>query len=282
MSARRHPPISIIIPVYNGERYLRKTLLSAAAQTYPNLEIVIVDDASQDGSAQIISEFAWETASALALSNETNMGFCKSVNRGVAACRGELFLTLGQDDLLPSNHLEKMLEERRDGFSFIHCNATIIDGSGTPMQPCASDLGEHKGTINYRLAQFNCISSTGLVVNKQRFVEVGGFDERYRNYGEWLLWIRLADRGPVYFCSTTRALYRRHETNLTTEIFGRDVAKDLELRRYFRHCQREALRSRSLHLQARASLRLLFVFRMLARRLRTARRVFQRKWAAPQ
>ena len=83
------------------------------------------------------------------------------------------------------------------------------------------------------------IYSPGLMINKTYFEKVNGFDERFKMYGEWSLWIKLASIGKVKYNLNTRAYYRRHDTNITNTFKNYEVAK--ELNNYFNYCHSMAL-----------------------------------------
>lgn len=96
------PLVSIIIPCWNAECYVGEAIESALAQTYPNVEVIVIDDGSTDGSLEVIQSFGerirWET--------EPNRGACAARNRGIALARGKLIQFLDADDLLYPRKLE--------------------------------------------------------------------------------------------------------------------------------------------------------------------------------
>lgn len=98
------PLVSIIIPCWNAECYVGEAIESALAQTYPNVEVIVIDDGSTDGSLEVIKSFGdrirWETG--------PNQGACAARNRGIALARGELIQFLDADDLLYPDKLARM------------------------------------------------------------------------------------------------------------------------------------------------------------------------------
>ena len=96
------PLVSIIIPVHNAEKYIAKTIDSALNQTWPNIEIIIVDDGSTDNSLIITKQFACERLTILA---EQNQGACKARNKGLQIVRGDFIQFLDADDLLSPNKI---------------------------------------------------------------------------------------------------------------------------------------------------------------------------------
>src|SRR3989442_14959767 len=89
------PSVSVVIPVYNGERYLVDAIQSVLDQTYQNFEVIVVDDGSTDGSAAVAKRFG----EAIRFVHQANGGVCKARNTGIAAARGGYLAFLDQDDL---------------------------------------------------------------------------------------------------------------------------------------------------------------------------------------
>ena len=96
------PKVSIIIPVYNGEKYLRETIESCVKQNYDNLEIIIIDDCSKDNSKNIALSF--KNSNISYSQNINNLGINTTINNGIKSSKGDYVLGLGQDDILPHNH----------------------------------------------------------------------------------------------------------------------------------------------------------------------------------
>jgi glycosyltransferase involved in cell wall biosynthesis len=114
------PLISIIIPCFNGERFVGEAIQSALNQTYPNKEVIVVDDGSTDGSIGVLKSYGdaifWETG--------PNRGACTARNRGIEIARGELIQFLDADDLLDSNKLEIQAPLSRDNSdTLVFCDA---------------------------------------------------------------------------------------------------------------------------------------------------------------
>src|SRR3989441_12309052 len=89
------PYVSVVIPVYNGERYLADAIQSVRDQTYQNFEVIVVDDGSTDGSAEVAQSFG----EAIRYVHQANGGVCKARNTGMAVARGGYLAFLDQDDL---------------------------------------------------------------------------------------------------------------------------------------------------------------------------------------
>lgn len=233
---------SIIIPVYNGEKFIKQTIESCLAQsTVENIEIIVVDDCSKDNSFEIIKHFGSISPNVIAIKNENNLGINKTLNKAALIAKGKYILFLGHDDILRPNHIETILNEFDDGTSFVHCNADLIDKDNNIIGVGVNDRIQTKKNkiIRYCLTIDNIVHSTGTIIQKNYFDATGGFDEQFKNYGEWLLWVKLASLGKVKYSTKVRTLYRRHDTNITN-IFGNTDIK-VELLNYYSFCRDTAL-----------------------------------------
>lgn len=233
---------SILIPVYNGEKFLEMTIKSCLAQSLiDNIEIIVVDDCSNDSSFEIMQKLASSHPNIIALENDINLGISKTVNKAVSLAKGKFILLLGHDDMLRQNHIEIITNEFDDETAFVHCNADLINKDNTIFGTGVDDNLQIKKTksIKYYLTMGNFIHSTGTIIRKKCFDDVGGWDEQYRNYGEWLLWIKLSSVGKVKYSTQIKASYRRHDTNITNSFEDKNVKP--ELLEYYKLCKNTAI-----------------------------------------
>lgn len=228
--------ISIIIPVYNGEKFLKETIESCLKQDYQNKEIIVIDDCSTDNSIEIIEKYK----NIIKIKNEKNLGINRSINKAVKYCNGEYLLFLGHDDKLEHDHISKIISEFDLNTVFVYCNSIVIDGTNKEKYITYKNEDEIKniGNIKFEISKQNIISSTGLIMRKKSFIDVGGFNENFRNYGEWHLWIKLLSKGECKYSLQSKAYYRKHMTNITN-TFSNQKTK-LELLKYFNYSRKEA------------------------------------------
>lgn len=102
-----NPKVSVIVPIYNAEYYLRKCLGSITSQTYKNIEIILVDDGSSDSCAGICDEYATEDAR-ITVIHQKNSGVSAARNAGMAAAAGDLYFFVDSDDYLPGDSIERL------------------------------------------------------------------------------------------------------------------------------------------------------------------------------
>lgn len=233
-------PVSVIIPVYNGEKFLDQTIKSVLNQTYKNVEYIIIDDCSQDNSLKIIEKYSDKITIYI---NKKNLGIIKTVNNAIKRSNGKYILVIGQDDLLESDHIENMIRAFDDNTSLIFCNSIIIDKNNNKIGIAYQDEQTKIKKIQnplFELSKNNFIHSCGAIFSKEKAEKVGFYEEieEFPNYGEWLFWIKLSTVGKIKYNSKKRAFYRKHETNITNTFKDKETKRMLYS--YYNLCRKTA------------------------------------------
>jgi glycosyltransferase involved in cell wall biosynthesis len=200
--------VSVIVPCYNGARFLEEALRSALSQSYPEVEIIVVDDGSTDNSPEIAQRFP------VRYIRQENRGLTESRNRGVRESRGSYIVFLDADDRLKPEAIEagfRMLERRPEcamavgDHTFIASDGNHIAGS---QKKC---LSAHHYEA---LLKSNFIEMISSVLFRRRFYcEVGGFDTKLRVAEDYELYMRIARSYPICCHPAVVAEYRIHDTN---------------------------------------------------------------------
>lgn len=125
------PLISIVLPTYNGARYIRKSIESCLAQSFQNFELVIVNDCSTDNTLEIVQEYAKTDPRIVIVNNAFNKKLPLSLNTGFEAARGEYFTWTSDDNFYAADALEAMLQvlERDRSVALVYADYTLIDDS---------------------------------------------------------------------------------------------------------------------------------------------------------
>jgi hypothetical protein len=142
MTEQRPPLVSIGIPVYNGEAYLADAIASVLAQTMGDLEVVVSDNASTDGTRAIVEQFARADARVRYCRNETNLGAAPNYNRAFALSRGRYFKWLAHDDRIEPDYLDRTMRAMEGRPDVVLCNTAVdvIDEHGRIIGSYASIL----------------------------------------------------------------------------------------------------------------------------------------------
>ncbi len=118
------PVFSVVVPVYNAERYLNKALQSILSQDFPDFELILVDDGSTDGSLALLESFAEKDARIIVLNNKVNRGAAEARNRGIDTARGKYLCFVDADDYIDSGFLRHFYDAfQADDCDFVKCGA---------------------------------------------------------------------------------------------------------------------------------------------------------------
>lgn len=207
------PLVSVVIPAYNTARFLPATVQSALGQTYPNLEVVVVDDGSTDGTENLL---VLKDPRVRYYKIPRSGGPATPRNAGVKHSRGSLIAFLDSDDIWLTQKLEKQLTFMEEGgFAFVCCDAKTIDAAGNVIQESfLSHLGDlvNAGSDAFRrLYEENFVITSSAVVNKSCLNEVGLFDPDLNGAEDYDLWLRLSESGArMGMLPRQLLLYRKH------------------------------------------------------------------------
>jgi glycosyltransferase involved in cell wall biosynthesis len=181
------PSVSVIIPVYNHDRFIGAALTSVLAQTYPPFEIIVVDDGSTDASAVVARSFP-----GVEVQSQTNAGPSAARNTGIGLARGELLAFLDSDDLWVEHKLAVQVDYLRahpDVPYVLSQMQNFVDPNCTPPAWCTPEYLAHRQSI----------LGSSLLARRQMFELLGGFDPNIRVYEdlEWLARSKQAGIPPV-------------------------------------------------------------------------------------
>lgn len=128
------PLISVIMPAYNAQSYIEQAISSVLTQSVTDLELLVIDDGSQDNTRQIVTDIAEKDHRVRLLVNEQNMGAAGTRNRGLELCRGQYVALLDSDDYYLEGMLQSMLDRAEEtGADIIYCSYAIVDEDGKPL-----------------------------------------------------------------------------------------------------------------------------------------------------
>lgn len=203
------PLVSVVIPVFNGEKFLRDAVESVLAQKHSPLEVIIVDDGSTDGSASVARSFP-ETVRYL---HQINSGPAAARNRGIEHAQGSLIAFADADDLWPAAKLELQLPH-------LIADPTIEIVLGRIQQVRLSGTENGESALAPYAEEFNepafSVNLGSAVMRKSVFARVGLFDETMR-YSEDVDWFMRAREGgaAIMTIDAVTLFYRQHEQNMT-------------------------------------------------------------------
>lgn len=188
----QNPKISIVIPVYNGSNYLAEAIESALAQTYSNIEVLVVNDGSTDQGKT--DEIIHSYGDKIRHVTKSNGGVASALNVAICNMTGDYFSWLSHDDLYYPEKIEKQVEVLNtlgQGKYVIYSNYSVFTEDSEKTIPVMMD-GVHPESFRYWLTVKNCLHGCTLLVPRTAFQELGVFDESLRTTQDYDLWFRIA------------------------------------------------------------------------------------------
>ncbi len=226
------PEISVIIPSYNSGKHLAETIASILAQTFMDIELIVVDDGSTDQTPALVRTYG----APVRLIEQTNAGVCAARNRGLKEASGRFICFMDHDDYWFPEKLQRQLEVFR-----VHPEAGVVYSSfiewraardGLFPEPASFDLTDSLETIDsefsgwiYHLLLLDCWMLTSTAIIRAEVLEkCGGFDEALPFSEDWDLWLRIAQQFPMFKLQRPTTLYRQHRQQ------GNRVVRDIDYR----------------------------------------------------
>jgi glycosyltransferase involved in cell wall biosynthesis len=198
--------VSVVIATYNMGQYLPQAVQSVLAQTYPNVEVQIVDDGSTDDTPTIVRQ--WDGHPRVRVHPQANAGKAHAMNQGVALSGGSFIAYLDADDIwLPEKLARQMpLFAAQSEFGVVYSDYERMDGEGRPLQKGPTHM--HRGRVSGPLLIENFVPYSTAVVRRECFDRIGGFDETIRMGLDYDLWLRLSAHCQFDFIPAPTARYR--------------------------------------------------------------------------
>lgn len=233
----KNPVVSVIIPVYNGERYLAETIESVISQTMKDWELIAVNDGSTDRSSAILEEYAQREPGRIRYITVGNGGVSRARNAGVAIARGTFIAFIDQDDLWAPEKLGHQLAQfaRNESLGISFTNQTIIDGKGAVVRENVFRLGVHqRGKIFEYLLFENFIPISSVMVKKELFLHAGGFNPSFALAEDYDLLLKLARETPFDYIDEPLLRYREHGGSGTHTRIDRITAEAMAIIGYWK------------------------------------------------
>ncbi|MBD2431629.1 glycosyltransferase [Fischerella sp. FACHB-380] len=237
MDTQFHPKISILLPVFNGQRYIRECINSILNQSFTNFELLISNDCSTDDSHNIIQEFSDPRITYL--SNQKNQGLFKNLNLILKLANAPIIRFICQDDILFSDCLENeiLFFENHPEIDISFCKSHIIDRNGmTLSQGALKDLPD---VIDSHLSMqlfyyYGCIPGnlSTVCIRRKCIDEVGLFNESLYVSGDYEMWVRICQTKKLGVIHKHLLKVRSHNKQLsrTSESGVRVISENREIR----------------------------------------------------
>ena len=215
--------LSVVIANFNNEKYVTECLDSVIEQTYKDLEIVICDDGSTDGSSKIINEYKKRYPKIVkTIFNSVNRGAARAIHKAVMRAEGEYITTLDSDDYYcHGKKLEKEMKliqeyKKKEEDIIPFSDIIIVDKEGKEIGPQWPEEKIWEGNLLEGIISRSCMIPRDFIVKRSVYFDVGGYDFHFPIYEDWDLKIRLAINNKFYYTGINGTAYRIHKTGLSS------------------------------------------------------------------
>ncbi len=243
------PLISICVPSYNHQKFVKEAVESVLNQTYSNFELIIIDDCSVDNSINIIKSY--DDPRIKFYQNEDNMGGYRTLNKAARLAKGDLVAILHTDDKYDHHFLEEIVKAYNkypDSKVFVTAvyNQDDVLRHITPIYPFNSEGIITRKEAMTRLTYDNNIGNgVNLVIHKDALCEKDLYNQKYTIVGDLDLFMRLAENYDFVYINKLLTYYRMHDSNLTHKVFLEMVKQSHEV--YSKRLRNSKVISNDLH-----------------------------------
>ncbi|MGB9596142.1 MAG: glycosyltransferase family 2 protein [Candidatus Poribacteria bacterium] len=215
------PLVSVIIPVYNQEKYIKECIDSVINQSYANVEIIVVDDGSTDKTPDILRAYGDK----IKYIRQENQGPSSAINNGIKSANGSLICWLGSDDLYMPNKIEHQVEllQREQSISIVYSDYITIDSYGNEINK-VHILHPPQEKFARTMLIRNFINGSTVMMRRECLDKVGYYDESLRADPDGDMWFRLLKNGYKFgHISEPLVKYRLHQNNVSRDF---DLMRD--------------------------------------------------------
>ena len=243
-----NPLVSIITPTYEREDFIEEAVNSALGQTYKNIELLVIDDGSTDGTVDKLKQY--ESDPRFNYFYQDNQGQSTARNKGLSIAKGEFVCFLDSDNHWAKNKIEESLKlfEIYPDTDIVYANVTLIDEHGTEIS--TENMTRHSGNISKYLLRDNCVSFNTAMVRKKSIDEISGFDSTLRRADDYDFWLRLSAKNKFLYVPQYWAYYRVMENQISSNKDARFEANELIMNKFISKSEHQ-LKSKDIN-QSRA------------------------------
>lgn len=216
MTKINNPIISVIMPVYNSERYLKNAIESILEQTYKDFEFIIVDDGSEDSSKKIIKGYIDER---IRFFESEHLGYVRQLNFAIRNSRGKFIARMDSDDIAVRHRFEKQLQylTKHPKVKLVGSDIAIINENEEELY-----IKEYPKTlkdIEFQMPIYSSFCHPCVMMEKETILSLGGYDEKFEPAEDHILFLQMLVKG-IEMCNLPEILlkYRIHNNSVTSNL----------------------------------------------------------------
>ncbi|WP_413578504.1 glycosyltransferase family 2 protein [Bdellovibrio sp. HCB290] len=218
MKNQQSPLVSVLIPVFNCQDYIKETIQSVLEQTYTNLEVLIINDCSSDDTEIIINKF--NDPRIRYFRNESNLKLIKTLNKGVSYATGEYLVRLDGDDICHPDRINRQVDFLLGNLdiALVGTDAWIIDEKNRIIKSTIM-LPNTPAWTSFRLTRNSSLFHPSIMVRLDILKSLGGYDEAYPHAEDYALWLKMVSAGFTITNLPDRLIYYRIHSKSVSSIY---------------------------------------------------------------
>lgn len=220
MQNNEKPLVSVVIPCYNHENFVQDCIQSVIDQTYENIELIIIDDGSNDNSVhkiQEITSLCEERFVRFEFRHRPNKGLCNTLNEALEWCQGEYYSVIASDDMMLKNKtaLQVGFLNKNKNILAVFGGVKLIDENNIELSERLnqSEIYDFKKIIMHE----HDLPAPTQMIRLNILKELGGYNPNIL-IEDWYMWLKLSSIGNLYYMNDLLCLYRQHENNTSKKI----------------------------------------------------------------
>ena len=246
--------VSVIIPCYNHADYLEARIESVLNQTYKKFEIIILDDCSNDNTAEILTQYAKHPLVKHCIFNKENSGSTfHQWNKGIALAQGDLIWIAESDDVAHEDFLKIMVQqfEHNDNLRLAYSQSYRMNAQGEltgTWKTHTDDIDVQQFEHSFSMCGLDFIkryfkekniipNASAVVFKKSSFYDMGAANPELKYIGDWDLWYRLLSQGDIYYHHECLNYFRYHDTSVIAKAFqnsSRPIELEMQVTLFFK------------------------------------------------
>lgn len=214
------PLVSVVIPCYNHDNFVKKSIQSVIDQTYQNIELIIIDDGSKDDSISKIEDMVPECKqrfSRFEFRHRPNKGLSATLNEALEWCDGKYFALLASDDFIVPHKTSVQVEflEQHPDVNAIFSGVKLVDNDNQEISTSIRQPGFY--TFERIIMNKHDFPAATQLLRLDAVREVGGYNPDIA-LEDWYMWLKLSEIGKIYYLDDVLGAYRQHDTNFSANI----------------------------------------------------------------
>lgn len=229
--------VSIILPTYNGEKFISQSLDSVISQSYKDWELLVIDDGSKDNTSKIVNNYSRKEERIKYIKNEKNLGIQKTLNKGLKLAKGGYIARIDDDDIWSDkDKLKKQVEflDKNKEYVLVGTGTIVVDENRKELYRFLPP--EKDKDIRNKMLYKNCFTHSSIMFKKDSALKFGGYSENKesRHIEDYDLWLKLGTVGKMYNISDYSTKFTAHSNSISSKNKLIQLRRNIKIIRGYR------------------------------------------------